>query len=374
MANLQTFVTGQGDRPQTLVVVFLRGGADGLSLVAPVEDDQYQRSRPRIAVSKKEAVSLDGLFGLNPLLKPLEGMFKDGSLVLVPAAGSEDQTRSHFEAQDLMEHGGVVAGGWLGRFLRCRSANSPGALSAIAIGRELPECLRGAPSATVLQSIDEFSLGRESASLIRELGGLYARETGVLGQGARDTIDALHRIDRLRATVYHPEHGASYGQDDFSLGLLEIARLIKAKVGLEAASIDLGGWDSHFTQGTVIDPLMVRLAQGLAAFYRDLGPAMAYITVVVMTEFGRRVRENASFGTDHGRGSIMMVVGGGVRGGRVVGAWPGLSQEVLEGPGDVPVANNYRDVLAPVLARHGAAECLPSVFPGFDIKPLPLYG
>jgi uncharacterized protein (DUF1501 family) len=143
--------------------------------------------------------------------------------------------------------------------------------------------------------------------------------------------------------------------------------LIKARAGLEAASIDLGGWDSHFGQATIMDPLMARLAKGLAAFGRDLGPDLQTTTVVVMTEFGRRVEENSAFGTDHGRGSAMFVLGGGVNGGKVHGKWPGLTREVLEGPGDLPVATNYRNVLAPILQRHGAGEQLDQIFPGFEL-------
>jgi uncharacterized protein (DUF1501 family) len=273
-----------------------------------------------------------------------------------------------------MEHGGLAAGGWLGRFLRFRSGESSGALSAVALGKTLPECLRGAPAATVMQSLDEFSLGVRAESFRRELQRLYALERDGLGNAARDTFDALDRLDKMRAAPYEPAHGAVYGRDDFAQGLRQIARLIKANVGLEAASIDLGGWDSHFTQGTVINPLMTRLAGGLAAFYRDLGRTMETTSVVVMTEFGRRVRENASFGTDHGRGSVMFALGGGVKGGRVLADWKGLRDELLEGPGDLPVVNNYRDVLAPILRKHGAdEESLVRVFPDFKIKPLALY-
>ena len=371
--NNQAFLSGHGDDPQALVVVFLRGGADGLSLVAPVEDDDYHRARPRIAVRKTAALKLDDVFGLNPLMAALHPLYQEGHLAIAHCVGSEDDTRSHFEAQDLMEHGGFVAGGWLGRFLRARPRTQGGALSAVAVGRELPECLRGAPSAAVMQSIDEFTLGQDSAPLTKALERLYAPQKDQLGQAARNTIDALARMDRLRGTPYQPAHGAVYGKDTFALGLQQIARLIKTRVGLEAASIDLGGWDSHFTQGTLIEPLMKRLAQGLAAFHRDLGAAMRHTTVVVMTEFGRRVRENASFGTDHGRGSAMFVLGGGVKGGRVLGGWPGLKGEALEGPGDLPVRINYRNLLAPVLARQGVREGFEQIFPGFDLAPMDLY-
>jgi uncharacterized protein (DUF1501 family) len=373
MPKLQTFVTGNGDLRQTLVAVFLRGGADGLNMVAPLEDDGYYRARPRIAVPKAKAEPLDQFYGLNPLLADLAPAYRDGQLAIVHAAGSEDSTRSHFEAQDLMEHGGIVAGGWLGRFLRYRPNATASALSAIAVGRALPECLRGAPSATVMRSPDDFALGRNTVALRGELAKLYAARADQLSAAGRDTIDALQRIEQLRNTPYQPAHGAEYERDDFSQGLRQVARLIKARVGLEAASIDLNGWDSHLNQGAIMDPRMIALSRGLAAFYRDLGSEIETTTVVVMTEFGRRVVENSAFGTDHGRGSVMFALGGGIKGGRVFSKWTALKEELLEGPGDLPVTTNYRNVLAPILKRHGAGEDLSLIFPDFDLQPLPLY-
>ncbi len=369
---LRGSLDGNGDRPECLVVIFLRGAADGLALVPPTGDDAYYRARPILGIRPERALALDDTFGLNPALGDLKRIYDEGSLAVVHAAGSEDSTRSHFEAQDLMEHGGLAAGGWLGRFLRFRDPPASGALSAIALGKTLPECLRGAPAATVMQSLDDFSLGPESPALLPRLASLYAGESGELGRAARNTLEALHRIENLRASAYRPAGGAVYPKGDFGQGLAQLARLIKARVGLEAAAIDLGGWDSHLAQDTLLEPLMRRLSEGVAAFHQDLGEMMATTTVVVMTEFGRRVRENASLGTDHGRGSAMFVLGGGVHGGRVVGEWPGLSAGVLEGPGDVPVVHNYRNVLAPILRRHGAGEDLSRIFPDFDVKPLEL--
>jgi uncharacterized protein (DUF1501 family) len=373
MGAPQTFVTGNGDQRQTLVVIFLRGGADGLNLVAPLQDDGYYNARPRIAIKKSEAVPLDGFYGLNPLLRDLEPSYKDGALAIIHAAGSEDNTRSHFEAQDLMEHGGITGGGWLGRFLRASTDLEAGPLSAVALGKSVPECLRGAPAATVFQSLEDFSLGLSHNPLLSSLGRLYGLQTDALGKAGANTLDAVRRIENLRSTRYQPASGANYGTDDLSKGLIQIARLIKARMGLRAASLDLGGWDSHFSQATIMDPQMQRLSRGLSAFYRDLGRDIEHTTVVVMTEFGRRLEENSAFGTDHGRGSVMFVMGGGVRGGRVLGKWPGLTREVLEGPGDLPVITNYRNVLWPILQRQGASDALDRVFPDFAVSPLPLY-
>ena len=190
-ANLQTFVTGNGDQPKTLVVVFLRGGADGLNMIAPVQDDGYYRARPRIGIKAADSIRLDDFFGLNPILGGLEPAWKDGALALVHACGSEDSTRSHFEAQDLMEHGGIVAGGWLGRFLRAKSSGGGGALSAVALGKAVPESLRGAPAATVMQSFSEFTLGKDSDRLAKALGRLYGKVPGELAGAARDSMTAM---------------------------------------------------------------------------------------------------------------------------------------------------------------------------------------
>lgn len=374
----QAIITGNRDEKRTLIVVFQRGGADGLALVPPIEDDHYYRARPRLGIKKADAVRLDERFGLHPNMRPLEAAWKEGDLAIVHACGSEDGTRSHFEAQDFMEHGGLAAGGWLGRFLRTRPTLS-GALACVAVGKALPECLLGAPSVTVMQSLNDFSLGNKSAGVRAQLERLYAMESGQLGTAARDTFDAIQRIDAMRAEKYTPANGATYATDDFSTGLQQLAQLIKADVGLEAASIDLEGWDSHFTQETLVNPLSTRLANGLAAFRQDLGERMKTVTIVVMTEFGRTVQENSAFGTDHGRGGAMFVLGGGVKGGRFHGEWRGLGQLEPRGVSssyeDLPVLNNYRNVLAPILLRHGGqAGDFGKVFPDFSLAPLPLYG
>ena len=356
---------------RTLVVVFLRGGADGLTLLPPVADDDYHRARPRMAVSARDAIRLDGVFGLHPRLAPLETLYREGVLAVVPACGSEDDTRSHFEAQDLMERGGAdVGGGWLGRWLRSGRASSGGALSAVAFGTALPESLRGAPGATVLRGFEGLGLGADGERVSQHLGRLYEGDS-MLGASARDAKDALRRLAGLREADYRPGGSAVYGSDELALSLRRVAQLIKSGVGVTAACVDSPGWDTHFLQGTAIEPLLIRLGSALAAFAADLGPRLAETSVVVMTEFGRRLRENSSLGTDHGRGGVMLVLGGGVRGG-VHGRWPRLDDSVLEGPGDVPVAQNYRDVLAPVLRRHGGAFVPEAVFPGHRLHPLPM--
>jgi uncharacterized protein (DUF1501 family) len=175
----------------------------------------------------------------------------------------------------------------------------------------------------------------------------------------------------LREREYKPENNAVYPDDDFGAGLREVARLVKAGVGLEVACIDLGGWDTHFFQGAV-DGLQASqidlLARGLAAFDADLSRERERVTVIVMTEFGRRIYENGSLGTDHGRGFAMIAIGGRIRGGKVHGKWPGLEEEAMDllGPGGLKIEIDYRSVLAEVLGGAMGNRNLSQVFPGFQ--------
>lgn len=366
-------VSDNRDSDAALVVIFLRGGADGLNQLVPHADDGYHRARPTIGLRRPQVVDLDGHFGLNPKLSPLEALWKDGLLSAVHAAGSEDETRSHFEAQDFMEHGGLAAGGWLGRFLRVRPDAGQSPLTAVAIGAQLPECLRGAPSCAALESIDDFGLGRLApANFAAQLASLYGSTSGLLGPAGASALAALERIEALSGSAYVPDHGAAYADDGFGAGLRQIAQLLKARVGLQAAAISLGGWDSHITQSAIMDGPMERLGLGLSAFAKDLGAARLERTaVVVMTEFGRRVGENSAGGTDHGLGGVMWFLGGGVPGGRVHGDWPGLGADVLAGPGDIPVRHNFRDLLAPILQRQAPGLDLARVFPGHAFSAVP---
>ena len=363
------FIDRDGSQEKVLVVVFLRGGADGLTLVPPVGDDAYRRARPFLAVDRADTIDLDGYFALNATLRPLMRHYENGALAIIHGAGSEDETRSHFEAQDFMEHAGRDTGsGWLARYLRARGT-AASALSAVAIGTTRPESLRGAPAGAVMQTLRDFSFGEEDPAIIDHIARLYAVESGPLGQAAHDTIATVRRLREIRAQNVAPAHGAVYPENEFGRGLREIARLIRAEVGLVTSTIDLGNWDTHFVQQQVIGSLMTTLATGIDAFLNDLGSLQERVTLVTMTEFGRRLRENTSFGTDHGAGSVMMVIGDevgtngldvGVRSG-----WSDLSDSNLDEVGDVPAAINYRDVLTPILVSHAPGLDVAAVFPRY---------
>lgn len=366
----------------TLVCIFLRGGADTLNMIVPYGDDRYYTVRPTIAIKKPgkasgSALPLDHFYGLHPKLKPLLAAYHEERLGVVQAVGSDNTSGSHFEAQDQIEHGEAyqkaLGGGWLGRHLRTRAGLEPTPLSAVSIGRSIPESLRGAPVATALRSLSEVELDvkKESkASVIKVLSAMYGAEVGILAQPGTDTLNMLKKVETLRASEYRPAAGASYPDTDFARGLREIARLIKAGVGLEAACLDLDGWDTHFVQGGA-DGLQAEsiaiLGTALGAFDRDMKGYHDKVTTIVMTEFGRRIYENGSTGTDHGRGYAFLAMGNRVAGGKVHGKWPGLvpKEGDILGPGGLDILFDYRSVLSEVLAGACGNSDVKSIFPGF---------
>lgn len=381
-------VMGAADREPTgdiLVSIFLRGGADGLNLVPPHAEDAYYAARPSLGIGRPDqrlnivsapAVDLDGFFGLHPGLRPLLPLYEQKHLAVVHAVGSDDQTRSHFEAQDLMDRGGSVeqhlGSGWLARHLRTRSERrSP--LSAVAIADTLPESLRGSPGASAVRNVDAFSITlpeQQRAGFDAALRHLYAREAGELGQAGLQVLETIDTIDRLRRDADQTANSGKYSDGQFGDGLRQVARLIKAEVGLEVACIDLDGWDTHFVQDTSFGRLAGELGQGLAALAEDIRPFWNRVTIVTITEFGRRLHENVSLGTDHGRASTMFVLGGNVEGGKVFADWPGLEPDHLEGPGDLRVTTDYRDVLGEIVAKRLRNDRAAEVFPNHELQPL----
>ncbi|MBP7949520.1 MAG: DUF1501 domain-containing protein [Verrucomicrobiales bacterium] len=366
-SSLQAVFSATPTDAPVIVSVFLRGGADGLHLIPPVEDDAYHQARPAIAVKKSDALRLDGFFGLHPDLAPLLPLYRDGELAVVHQTGTPDSSLSHFEAEDMLHFGGRQGGGWLGRFLHHTRNTEDGPLTAVSIGPAVSDSLRGAP-ATALRSVEEFAFPEKDPAMRGQLDTLYQRTGGVLGAAAAQTLQALQRIDSLRKAADAPANDAEYGQDDFSRGLRLLARLIRARVGVRAATIELGGWDSHFTQLTLTGTLMPRLASGLAAFHKDLGKDMARVSVVAVSEFGRRVAQNFSIGTDHGKGGVMLVLGGGTKGGKVLADWPkgGLKEHSLDADGNLPVRHHTHHALTAVLRRLRPDADMAKVFPDWQ--------
>ncbi|MCW5942804.1 MAG: DUF1501 domain-containing protein [Fimbriimonadaceae bacterium] len=386
-ALAQLAVAGGPREGNAFVMLFLRGGADGLNLVAPYGEDAYYRERPSLAIAPprdgrtataNRLLDLDGFFGLHPSMGAILPLYEAGTLAVLHAVGSGDRSRSHFEAMAAMERGlyrnpHSLPSGWMARFLEATPARSNSPLRAVAMGATTPDIVRGASHATTIPSLDRYRISSplkdlSSDAFVEALGRLYANGPDEVGQAGAETLHVLKALNRLDPAAYRPEGGADYPPTDVGQAMRQVAMLLKADVGVETAFVDKDGWDTHVAQGATegwMTGLSSELALTLRAFVDDLGPArMQRVNVVVMTEFGRRLRENQGLGTDHGRGSFAFVLGGGVRGGRVIADWPGLEPTQLEEPGDLRVTTDYREVLAEVLeTRMGLADPS-SVFPG----------
>jgi uncharacterized protein (DUF1501 family) len=360
----------QGERRRKiLIVIFQRGAADGLNIVAPFFEKRYYTVRPTIAVPPpgrtNGAIDLDGRFGLHPSLQSLKPFWDSGQLAIVDAVGSPDPSRSHFDAQDYMESGTpgrVLEDGWLNRALPpATPETSP--VRAIAMGASMPRVLRGNRGAVAIADLQQFQVRSQDAAGILERMYATTTDAQLVAQG-RGTFEALKMIAAINRQAYTPAAGAQYF-GEFGNALRQIARLIKADVGVEAAFADIGGWDHHTNEAPQLTFLLQQFGTSLAAFARDMGDRMEDIVLVTMSEFGRTVQEDGNAGTDHGHGNVMMVVGGPVRGGQIYGRWPGLESEQLFERRDLAVTTDFRDVLGELVSRH-LGQMINPVFPGFN--------
>jgi uncharacterized protein (DUF1501 family) len=366
----------QSARGKVLVVIFQRGGMDGLNVVVPFKDSAYYALRPTIAIAEpaagdERAIDLDGFYALHPALTPLKNFYDKGQLAIVHAAGSPDNTRSHFDAQDSMELGtpGLKStpDGWLTRCLGS-GTKSDSPFRGVAVNPQTPRILAGTAPALTLSSIEDFRL--RNASTGAALQKLYANSPDPLfRRGGENLFDALARLRAVEAKI--PPSAAEYPAGRFAAGLKQISRLIKADIGLEIAFHEIEGWDTHVAEGGAIGQMANRLKEfgdGLTTFCKHLGERMEDVVVVTMSEFGRTARENGSRGTDHGHANVMFVLGGKVRGGKVYGRWPGLAPEVLNEGRDLALTTDYRAVCGEVLARHMNQRDLGRIFPGFQTR------
>ena len=373
-------VSAAAERP-ILVCLFQRGAVDGLSMVVPHGDAIYYRERPRIAVPRSEVIDLDGHFGLHPRLTPLKPLWDAGALAVVHAVGSPDPTRSHFEAQDYLETGtpGVkaTADGWANRY--CTSAREHDAtlFRAVAFGPQLPRLLAGSAPTLAIDDLQAFGpqacppTARDKLTAAFET--LYeGTATDLLAPSAAEGFAAIEMLKRADPAGYAPANGAEYPAGRLGRSLIQIAQIIKAGVGLEIAFADMTGWDTHVNQGGSQGSLAARLdelGRAIAAFSRDLGERMRNVVVLTMSEFGRTVCENGNAGTDHGHATAMLVLGGPVRGGKVLGRWPGLDSAARFESRDLAVTTDFRDLFGELLVRHLGAPDLRPVFPGRETDP-----
>ena len=364
-------------RKKILVAIFQRGAMDGLNVVVPHGEKAYYALRPNLAIPRPDgtpdsAIDLDGFFGLHPSLKALKPIYDAGRLGIVHAVGSPDPTRSHFDAQDFMESGTpgnkTTGDGWLNRAMLEERKTSP--VRAVSLGPELPHALRGRNEAVAIGSLNDFKIRDDRAARAFETMYESAHDQVLNGTG-REAFEAIKQVRAVERNAYAPANGARYPNGKLGQSLLQIARLIKASVGLEVAFTDVGGWDHHVNEvgakSTVgqLANLLSDFGQSLAAFYADLGDRMADVTVVTMSEFGRAARENGTRGTDHGHANVMFAMGGDIEGGKVYGDWPGLEREQLYEQRDLDLTTDFRDVLGELVVRHLGNRRLANVFPGY---------
>ncbi len=368
-------------RRKVLVAIFQRGAVDGLNMVVPYGERDYYTSRPTIAIprpgsAETSALDLDGFFAFHPRLAPLQELYRRRELAIVHACGSPDSTRSHFDAQDYMETATpgrkATTDGWLNRCLQTKHAEEHSSFRAVSLTQQLPRMLQGREAALAINQIGQFAI-RGSDSMSASFESQYAGASdSVLGGTGREAFDAIKTLRAAMPQNYQPANGAVYPRSPFGQSLLQIGQLIKADLGLEVAFADVGGWDNHVNQGSTTGQLATRLddfGRSIAALVADLGDRMDDVVILTMSEFGRAVAENGNRGTDHGHGNAMMAIGGGVKGGKVYGKWPGLKAEQRYERRDLAVTTDFRDVFAEVVVRHlGIADPAP-IFPNYTIVP-----
>jgi uncharacterized protein (DUF1501 family) len=374
---------------EIMLVIFLRGGMDGLTLVPPiagVDRGFYQAARPTLQIPTSgpgAALDLDGQFGLHAGAAPLFDLYQDGKLSIIQAAGIQNVVnKSHFDAMQFVELGTpgekTQTTGWLARHL-ASATNQPSEIiiPSLAIGDLQPVSLLGSLETVNLANPEDFNISngpwswrQAQKTTLREM---YEGDSSWLHDAGVAALDAAEIVENNVTGGYTPANGAVYPESHFGEHLQVLAQMIKLDLGLQTATIDVGGWDTHESQGTgssgYLADLLTDLAAGLAAFYTDLDGigASGYtnrLSVVVQSEFGRELYENANSGTEHGYGNLMMVLSGNAIGG-VHGTWPGLAPGQLTDGTDLTVTTDYRQVLSEILVRRMCNTNLDVIFPGY---------
>jgi uncharacterized protein (DUF1501 family) len=364
-----------------LVVIFQRGACDGLNVVVPHAEPNYYAMRPTIAVKQNEVIDLNGFFGLHPQMAAFKPLYDQGHLAIVHAAGSPDPSRSHFDAQDYMESGTpgvkVTADGWLNRALQAEVVSgTPSPFRAVALGTQVPRTLQGKVPAVAVANLTDFSVagkGPQTSPISNAFQAMYDESSdSVLHGTGQETFEAVRMLKSADPAHYQPAAGVVYPNTAFGNSMKQIAQLMKANLGVEAAFSDIGGWDTHQNQGGATGQLANRLkefSETIAAFWKDMGQDSENITLVTMSEFGRTARQNGTGGTDHGHANVMFVLGGSVKGGKVYGKWPGVANEQLNEGRDLKVTTDFRNVLGEAAYRSLGARNLSAVFPGAQVDP-----
>lgn len=370
-----------GPGSKKLIVIFLRGAVDGLSVVAPYGDDQYYSLRPTISLAKpgqaQGLINLDGYFGLHPSLEPLMQFWKDGNLAFVHASGSPDPTRSHFDAQDFMESGTpgvkVTGSGWMNRLLSQLPDNrSP--VRAINVGQTVPRIFQGPGQIASFAPNQQNGMkpkAIDNPMLAQYFESMYASRTDDLAKAYKEGILAHETIKReLQEEMMAANRGAPDASSYKGFGS-QMGTLFAKDPTVQLGFIAIGGWDTHVNQGNEKGQLANKLGvlgKGLADLANKLGPELKNTTIAVISEFGRTVKENGNGGTDHGHGNVMILLGAGIAGGKVHGKWQGLDSSKLFEGRDLPVTTDFRSVLTGILGEQLALSNtnLKNIFPDFQ--------
>jgi len=380
-ANAQT-LTDRNGRKKILITIFQRGAVDGLNMVVPYGDSEYYNLRNNIAVPKPNqtdgAVNLDGYFGLHPSLKPFETLWNNKQLAVVHSAGSPDNSRSHFDAQDYMESGTPgnkgTRDGWLSRVLQTSAAKNDSAFRAVSMTQQTPRSLLGKYPTIAMSNLADFSIkaGVYTQSVQGGFEDIYQQNAkDSLGETGKETFEAVNFLRKANPSQFKPENGAAYPNSPFGRSLMQIAQLIKADIGLEVAFTDTPGlnWDTHANEGGArgqLANLLRDFGAAIAALAADLGKRMDDVVILTMSEFGRTARQNGTGGTDHGHGNAMFIIGNSVKGGKVYGDWKGLKADQLNDGRDLAVTTDFRDVFGEVAYKHLGNKNLAKIFPNYS--------
>lgn len=371
---------------KTLIVVFQRGGCDGLNAVVPYIEDEYYSLRPDIAIKPPDsgigsAIDLNGFFGLHPSLQPLYEIYQQGNMAILPAVHYPNGNRSHFSSQDYIESGSSnkrTSNGWLNRYLSSVNVNTQ--LRAASFG-ELNHALKGPADVVTIKDLSVFEKGGIDDTSLALLDKIFKQpgmedniSRQLLKKHGSTMLKNSYLLSSLNYKNYVPRTGAAYPNSDLGKQMRQIAHLIKSDIGLEVITVNSNGWDHHANQGGYQGNQADKLTDfstSIAALYKDLGSVkMNNVVILTMTEFGRTVKQNSSGGTDHGNASSWFVIGGEINGG-IHGVWPGIAPEKLYLDRYLKHTVDTRDVFAEIISSHfGNKGGLPYILPNHNYQPI----
>ena len=394
----------EAEQPPTLIVLYLRGGADPLNAIVPYGDPLYYELRPTIAVPQTGnpdlpgIIPLDRYFGFHPSMKELADLFRAKMMAPILNVGSTHPTRSHFDAQDFMERAApgikYITEGWLNRYLTATRTADDRDLRSVSLQPLLPRSLRGAypvlavpnygaeHAMNVFESLYGCEGMKVASKALKSTDDKGSNETAHQQSSLQRIVDAgsqgIAKLRNLNAIVNNPHYISTpvYPAGYLATQLRDLAKIIKSNQGLEVAAIDYGNWDHHAYQGASVGTMggmLSIVSQTIKAFVDDLGPRMNKTLILVMSEFGRTVKENGTNGSDHGHGGFMLAIGGPVRGGRFYGKWTGLTNDMLYEGRDMPVYTDFRMVFAEtLLSLFGFRADQHNFFPKYKANRKPL--